>query len=524
MRLAPRHWSLAVATLVVIVAGTTSCAAAQTEDPPAIDGLPEAALVVMNQEQYAHATWSIAVHDLDTEEVLIDLNGDRMAAPGSFVKTYSAGAAWLEWGPDHTIMTPVKSAGEVTAGTLDGDLILVGRGDLTMGGRTKDDGTVDFTNLDHNDANFLPGSTLTPQDPLAGLDDLAAQVKAAGIDTVSGDVVIDDRLFTGILGGEAVTPTIINQNLIDVLVSPAAAGELATTEMIPVVAPWAITSTVETVEAGGVTQIDIDGSSREREIVVSGTIAADSDPQLKVYAFTEPATFARTAFIEALLRQDVTVNADPIASNPHDILPERSAVDALPAVAELESLPLEEEATYVMKISYNRGAQTLICRLAVARGEAECDEGMPVAGEIWAEAGLDVSGAALVDGSGLEGNFVTPDNTLQVQMLMAQRDDADRWRETLPVLGIDGSLAMVEAESPAAGKVFAKTGTLLGFDAFNQRFRLTTKTLGGVMESATGRDLAFTIMVNQGFFTDLDGILQANDDVGAIAALIQQAY
>jgi D-alanyl-D-alanine carboxypeptidase/D-alanyl-D-alanine-endopeptidase (penicillin-binding protein 4) len=393
-----------------------------------------------------------------------------------------------------------------------------------MGGRTADDGTVAFENLDHNDANFLPGSTLTTQDPLAGLDDLAAQVKASGIDTVAGDVVIDDRLFTGTLGGQAVTPTIINQNLVDVLVSPADPGEPATTALVPVVAPWIVTSTVETVAAGGDTAIRIEESSRDGEIVVSGTIAADSDPQLKVYAFDDPATFARTAFIEALGRAGVTVAADPVTANPADTLPDRAVIDAAPAVAELESLPLEEEVTYVMKISYNRGAQTLICRLAVAHGETSCDAGMPIAGQLWAEEGLDVTGASLIDGSGLEGNYVTPANALQIQTLMAQRPDAERWRDTMPVLGVDGSLSLVQTNSPAAGMVFAKTGTLLDYDAFNQRFRLATKTLGGVMESKSGRDLAFTIIVNQGFFPTAEGILEANEDVGAVAAIIQQAY
>ena len=519
-----RRGAAFAATVGLLLAGATACTADPREEANSVDGLPDSALEVMNQDRYEHATWSIAVTDLETGEELIDLGADRMVEPGSFVKTYSAGAAWLEWGPDHTITTPVKRTGEVAAGVLGGDLVLVGMGDLTMGGRTKDDGTVDFANLDHNDANFLPGSALTPENPLAGLDDLAAQVKASGIDSVAGDVVIDDRLFTGTLGGEAVTPIIINQNLVDITVSATADGEPATAELTPAVAGWTVSSTVETVEAGGETDITVEDSTIDGAVVISGTIAADSGPQLKVYPFDDPAAFARTAFIEALVRAGVAIGTDPVSTNPVETLPAREEVDAMPSVAELESLPLEEEATYVMKISYNRGAQTLICRLAVERGETDCNKGMPIAGEIWKEAGLDVTGASLIDGSGLEGNYVTPANALQIQTLMAERPDAERWKATMPVLGVDGSLSLVQADSPAAGKVFAKTGTLLNFDSFNQRFRLSTKTLGGVMETASGRDLAFTIIVTQGFFPSPAGILDANEDVGAVAAIIQQAY
>ena len=63
-----------------------------------VPGLPDAALEVMNQPQFSHGRWVIAVEDLDTGETLIDLDGDKLAEPGSFVKTYSAGAAWVKWG------------------------------------------------------------------------------------------------------------------------------------------------------------------------------------------------------------------------------------------------------------------------------------------------------------------------------------------------------------------------------------------------------------------------------------------
>nr|WP_219820190.1 D-alanyl-D-alanine carboxypeptidase/D-alanyl-D-alanine-endopeptidase [Pseudoclavibacter sp. RFBI5] len=515
----------------------TGCVAADANDADvpvwdgttlvSVPGLPDAALEVMNQPQFASGRWSIAVEDLDTGEVLVDLDGEKLAEPGSFVKTYSAGAAWVKWGPDHTVVTPVKQSGEVTAGTLDGDLVLVGQGDLTMGGRTKDDGSVSFANLDHNDANPLPGATLTPEDPLTGLDELAAQVKASGITTVSGDVIIDDRLFQGSLAEQPITPIVINQNLLDVLVTPGEAGAPATAALTPAVGKWALDLQVETVPAGEEYKLSAPklSASDPNTVVVTGTIAADADPVLRVFEFDDPSTFARTAFIEALERAGVTVSADPSAENPKSALPNWDAVETLPAVAELESLPLAEEITYVMKVSYNRGAQTLVCRLAVDAGKTDCNkDGMGVAQAIWAEAGLDTTGASLVDGSGLEGNYITPRNAVQIQSLMAERPDAERWRDTMPILGVDGSLADVQKDSPAAGKVFAKTGTLASADAFNGRLRLGTKTLGGVMVTESGRNLAFTIIVNQGFYEGMPGVFEANDDVGKVAAIIQQAY
>jgi D-alanyl-D-alanine carboxypeptidase/D-alanyl-D-alanine-endopeptidase (penicillin-binding protein 4) len=520
---------LTIGAVAALTAGCVAGAPAETgssTELASIPGLPDEALEVMNQPQFANGRWLISVEDLETGETLIDLDGDKLAEPGSFVKTYSAGAAWVKWGPDHTVTTPVKRSGTVADGTLTGDLVLVGQGDLTMGGRTKPDGTVDFTNLDHNDANPLPGATLTPEDPLAGLDELAEQVAASGIATVSGDVVVDDRLFAGTLSGKPVSPIVINQNLLDILITPGAPGEPATAALTPAVSPWKLDLQVQTVDPGEDAEIADPKVSPDdpTTIVVNGTIAADSAPSLKVYEFEDPATFARTAFIEALARAGVGVSADPVKTNPGESLADPAAIEALPTVAELESLPLSEEVTYVMKISYNRGAQTLICRLAVDAGHDDCSAGMAVAQQIWADAGLETLGASLIDGSGLEGNFITPRNAVEIQRLMAERPDADAWRDTLPILGVDGSLADVQADSPAAGRVFAKTGTLVGGDAFNGRYRLGTKTLGGVMETEQGRTLAFTIIVNQGFYDDIEGVFDANDDVGKVAALIQQAY
>src|SRR5437899_1203062 len=75
-------------------------------------------------------------------------------------------------------------------------------------------------------------------DPLAGLKSLARQVKAAGIPSVEGDVLIDDRLFDRALGSGSgprlLTSILVNDNLVDVTVTPAAkVGAPATHQLRP---------------------------------------------------------------------------------------------------------------------------------------------------------------------------------------------------------------------------------------------------------------------------------------------------
>ncbi|HST39130.1 MAG TPA: D-alanyl-D-alanine carboxypeptidase, partial [Conexibacter sp.] len=379
-------------------------------------------------------------------------------------------------------------------------------------------------NLDHNDANEIPGATLTSGNPLRGLNRLARQVRRSGIRRVSGNVIVDDRLWeTFHLENGPVTPIAINENLIDFVTKPGRVGQLATQTMRPKVAPWRVVSEVRTVAASGRTSIVV-RSPRHGRVVLSGTIAANSGPVVNTYAFEDPARFARTAFVEALGRAGVKVDADPVSANPERLLPSRAATDRLRTVARLQSLPLREEATYVLKVSYNRGGQLLICRLAVAAGSSDCDDGLFKAQQIWAAAGLDTDGAVLKDGSGLTGNLITVDNQARLQAIMNRRPDAAAWQATLPILGVDGSLARVQANTPAAGRVFAKTGTLGDWDGFNRRFVLPTKALGGVMDTRGGRRFTFAIVVTNSIFSDREGIFAANDDVGKVAALIQQGY
>jgi D-alanyl-D-alanine carboxypeptidase len=151
---------------------------------------------IMDSKLYRYGQWGYLEVDPSNGSTVRSLGpADRLYIPGSSTKLFSVSATLDELGFDHRFKTPVYAQGRVKNGKLSGDLVLVASGDLTMGGRTAPDGTVSYTPVDHTYANSVPGATLTPENPLARLEEIAKQVRKSGIKGVDGNVVIDDRLF-----------------------------------------------------------------------------------------------------------------------------------------------------------------------------------------------------------------------------------------------------------------------------------------------------------------------------------------
>src|SRR5262249_32381759 len=144
-------------------------------------------------------------------------------------KLFTCATALGEMGPDYRFKTRLVARGAVADRVLNGDLVMIAAGDLALGGRTKPDGTLAYTNSDHTyaDADSVTPA-LTDTDPLAGLADLATQVKKAGIDSIAGDILIDDRLFEHSQGSGSgprfITPIVVNDNVVDFVLTGSDAG------------------------------------------------------------------------------------------------------------------------------------------------------------------------------------------------------------------------------------------------------------------------------------------------------------
>jgi D-alanyl-D-alanine carboxypeptidase/D-alanyl-D-alanine-endopeptidase (penicillin-binding protein 4) len=523
-----------------VLAGGAALALRLARRSPAVasDSLPSAITEVMRKPRYAQSTWNLLVTDVATGETVYELTPDQRALTGSVRKLFSVGLALRQLGPDHRFTTPVYRQGTVDSqGALGGDLILVAAGDLTLGGRVTADDSIAFTDFDHNDANNLGTAILTPQDPLHGLDDLAQQVRAAGIQRVEGDVIIDDRLFDSFRVPNQnllITPIMINENMVDVTITPTVTGEPATTTWRPRTGAFDVEAKVMTTAEGTPDTVTLSGNGRVECIGTagcSGTVDGDipegfqaplsSQPDLvQTFRVEDPAAFARTAFIEALQRAGVTVAAAPVAANPAGKLPAAGAYTPEQRVAEFVSPPYAGYARLILKVSLNLGANLSLMLFGLAHGKRTIDEALAAERQTLIDR-FDLQPESFdfpTNGSGSPDSEASPRATVELLTHMAQSDVAEIYRTALPILGVDGSLAESGRTLPAKGHVFAKTGTTIAAGA------LKAQNLAGYIEAQSGRHLAFALFLNDaGPIERISDVAEVFEDEAVIANAIYES-
>ena len=473
---------------------------------------------VAGASRYRHAWWGLFAQDLQTGQVLCELNADRLFSPASVTKIFSAAAALDQLGTDYRFHTPlyvtVRADGK---GTVRGDLILVAAGDITMGGRTLPDGRIFYNGIDQTAADNPPGTQRAPAktDPLAGIRQLARQAARSGIKAVTGEVIVDDRLFPtsrvySVKNPGTVifyrTPIMINDNLIDIVVAPSRRGMPAAVDWRPrLLSLLQVISTVRTVGADRPPRLETNPAGFGK-FVISGEIPEGHPPVVLETAIPDAASYARALLIDALRREGVKVKASPAAPNPARRLPRREAYPRFVKIAELVSPPFTEYLRMILKNSHNPGAEILPHLLARQAGRESFADGMQRQELLLKGFNADPGSVSLADGSGLsQANLVTPRAVVGLLAHLSGHRHGRFFRESLPLLGVDGTLMRSGRDSPARGKINAKTGTLITVDLLHDSAIMDSKSLAGYMTTAGGREVAFAFFVNYVHSIDVRG-------------------
>ena len=459
---------------------------------------------IMDRPEFRRALFGIEFYSLDSNQTIYALNAEKLFVPGSTTKLLTEGTALELLGADHRFHTRVYRTGSVDkSGTLAGDLVLVASGDPDLSARVRTDGTLAFENEDHS-YDGDEHTRAVPGDPLLVIRELAAQVAAHGIKRITGRVLVDATLFPGgdrELGTDVVmSPIVVNDNVVDLMIGGGGkAGSAATIVAAPATSYLRIVNSATTAASGskGTIEVALDTADAAglHTVTVTGTAPYGKVPILYAYRVPDPARFAEVTFAEALKERGV-ITASQSTSPATDFKALRSSYLPGQVLAEHVSPALKEEVKITLKVSQNLHASITprIVKSVLAPNDTS-KTGFDLEHDFLEKAGLDLTGAQQADGAGGDAHF-TPAFMVSYLKYMSQLKDSATIRTALPILGRDGTLWNIQPASPAAGHVFAKTGTFTTYDPLNRRLLITGKGLAGYITTADNRHLAFAIYVN----------------------------
>jgi len=513
---------------LVSVAALLACSALAVYAQSA-DSLASRIEKIMSRPEFAHSNFGIEFYDLDSGKVLYSLNAEKLFVPASTTKLLTEGTVLAKLGPNYRFHTPIYRTGPIDKhGTLKGDLIVVASGDPNLSNRIQPDGTLAFVDEDHS----YQGPAL-PGDPLAVIKEFAQQVKAKGIRKIAGDVYVDASLLPDGAreGGTNVVMAsiIVNDNVIDLVGKPGAkVGEPVELSISPATSYVHFTNGIKTGTAESKLAFDADDPTSNPDgtltIVLNGNIPLGLKPQTAAVAVPSPTQFATVVLREAIASAGIQIKPKKDQDTVKDFKRFQKFYQPEYQVAEHVSPPLSEEIKITLKVSQNLHAGMgpyLLGLLAAKDSKDPLRAGFRVEHKFLTEAKLDLSGASQGDGAGGDwADLFSPDFICRYLAYWKTRPDFQFLFNGLPILGKDGTLAKIQVDNPAAGHVFAKTGTFASEDKLNSRLMLNGKGLAGYIQTKSGKTLAFAAYLNHTALANEPEVSQkvAGQALGGIAA------
>lgn len=440
---------------------------------------------ILDRPAFNNATVGIMIRSLPSNEVVYERDAHRSLVPASNQKLATAAIALYTLGSDFRYQTSVLSAGDIDdEGTLRGDLYLRGSGDPTLS--------------------------------MARLQELANATRKAGVKRITGHIIGDGSVFDDQFLGPGwawddepwyysaqVAGLNCDSNVVNVEVIAGKAAGDATHALVngrpaSKEAYVVVKNGVETVNEPVYAYFN---RMRGRNIIpVTGAIQVSTGSVSQDITVEAPTTFTASRFALALQDAGVTLDA-PRSFDEGSTPPE--ATDLVSS----KSVPLSEILALFLKPSDNLFGEALlktVGRNATSSQPGSTSTGADALGRFLESAGITTDGVSTVDGSGLSAmNTMTAkfisDLLIHVDQVFGDSDRAI-YLDALPIGGVDGTLKDRFVDSPVAGNVCGKTGSLTG-----------VSSLSGFLTAENHERYVFSILMNHA--TSADEAQKGQDDI-----------
>ena len=412
--------------------------------------------------------WGIVVHSLTRDERMFELNASTLLVPASTSKLVSVATAAEAVGWEYRFETTLWATGPIAYGTLHGDLLVVGSGDPSIGGRAGDD-----------------------------LRAFVEALEALGIRRIDGRVIGDDNAIEeprpqlawawddlGYATGAIFGALNVTENRMPVTVSPAAReGGPTTLGVEAYAASRPLANRTVTGAAGSMSLVWPEQRPGETFLTIAGSVPAGGIPVRLMVSAGNPTLWFASVLRNQLLTEGIEVTGE--AFDMDDVIPAPDRATST-VLYTYKSHSLAEIVQPLLKESINLYGEALL-RLNAPAGTFPTNdaalEGLHARLVSW---GVPSDGQQLVDGSGLSRrNVISPETLLIVLRHMAAAGTTSPFVTALPIAGTDGSLMGRMTGTAAQGNVRAKTGTMSN-----------VRSLAGYVTTRDGEPLAFAIIVN----------------------------
>jgi D-alanyl-D-alanine carboxypeptidase/D-alanyl-D-alanine-endopeptidase (penicillin-binding protein 4) len=467
--------------LVFFNTGTTS--------PAAKKSLSSLAMDISAESVFKYGQWSVYVLDTQNGDVLLDLNSEKTLAPASNLKLLTSAVALELLGEDKQFDTSLGYQGTIGGnGRLNGDLIIRGAGDPTLGSAE------------------MPGVQVLE----VLLADFVAKIKAQGIKSINGNLIADDSYLDymplpgawywtdiGNYYAAGTSGLCINENLYHLYFKPAKQiGEPALVlRTEPEVPGLYFFNHMKTGPVGSGDNGFIYAAPWQYEHQLEGTIPAGVEEFSIKGSLPDPAKFTAQMLYQSLRASDLQIEGKPVTTR------EIGEIATNAKIFYTTSSPALKEIVYRLnKRSINLYADQLVKILAKEiRGAGTFEDGLKLIQDWLEERNIYTEGLFLHDGSGLSRANAT--STRLFAELLAYVSRQPYFNTFYHSLGIAGDLEdigymkNIGKGTRAEKNVRAKTGSI-------DRIRAHS----GYVHTRSKKLLSFSLIAN-----DYDGSMRQVD-------------
>jgi len=411
--------------------------------------------------QCKYASVSLTVLDAKTGETIFAGNPNLGMATASTLKTITSITAFNILGKDFQYQTQFGYSGSVaTDGTLNGDVIIKGAGDPTLGS---------WRYAGHKENDIL--------------SQMVAALQKAGIKKINGRVIGDDSVFgtqsvpdgwiwmdVGNYYGAGTSGLCWRENQFDIKLKTGPINTpISIIRTVPNTPYFTYKSELLNASSGSGDNAYAYLPVGSKMMYLRGTYAEDQAKKSISVAVPDPAYDAAFRLADTLKRLGIMVSNEP-----ESVLTLNAKGQALPVITgnltTISSPTLSKIVYWLNKKSINLYAEQLLKTIAWKLGKAPTtDNGVEVEQDFWKARGIDPHSLNVVDGSGLSpGDRVT---TLTLATVLKSAKNTDWYPDFYESLPVYNDMKM-------------KSGSILG-----------VLTYAGY-QNHNGRELCFSIMVN----------------------------